>query len=74
MLFLTKCSLCKKEFIKEIVCFIKVAIEQDSVIPQFFNGSTYPGPAGEWHTVGALNRDQKDNSESDAETLREGGK
>jgi hypothetical protein len=41
------------EFIKNNVYFIKVAIEQDSVVPSSFYGFGHPASAGKWHTVGA---------------------
>jgi hypothetical protein len=57
----------KKEIIKAIVCFIKVAIEQDSVVPSFFMAPvTQVQPIN--GNSGHPNRDLKDNFESDVET------
>jgi hypothetical protein len=55
------------------VIFNKVAIEQDSIVPSSFMApvtQVQPINGNSWH----LNRDLKDNFESDVETLTEGGK
>jgi hypothetical protein len=55
------------------VIFIKVAIEQDSVVLSSFTDpvtQVQPINSNSWRP----NRDLKDNFESDVETLTEGGK
>jgi hypothetical protein len=63
----------KKEFIKAVLIFNKVAIEQDSVVPRSF-----PALVTKFQPInckrGTLNRDLKDSFESDVKIITEGGK